>query len=185
MPSRLASLAAVILLAACGTSPGASSGGQPSSGGAPSAPAASSSGGGEPTPGTDLTACELVTAADVEAALSLDPGTVAEGVHEAIPDQLSARKNECRYEDEAWGGLIVTVIPEDGVNTFDAVRDVFGDDAEVVEAGDGALWFPDNLRGYFLKGPVMVLLQFSFIVEDGADFKAATVSVGQAALARI
>ena len=185
MRSRLASLAAVILLAACGTSPG-SSDGQPSSGGAPSAPVDSASeGSGEPTPGTDLTACELVTAADIEAALALAAGTVAEGVHRETPNVLSPGSNECRYEDEAWGGLVVMVTPEDGVNTFDAVNDVFGEDAEVVEAGDGALWFPANLRGYFLQGSVMVLLQFTFIVEDGADFKAATIAVGQAAIGRL
>lgn len=185
MRTRLAGLATVLLLVACGpSSPGASSGGEPSSGGAPSQAPASVGGEPEPTLGTTLTACELVTPADVEAALGLDPGTVAEGVHRETPNTLSPGNNECRYEDDAWGGLLVIVTPEDGVNTFDAVESAFGDDAEVVDAGDGGLWFPDNLRGYFLKGSVMVLLQFTFVV-NGADFKEATISAGRAALARI
>ena len=177
-------LALALVLAGCSSaSPGSSSGGQPSSGAAPSQPAASQ-GDGEPTPGTELTACELVTPADVEAALTLDPGTVAEGTHQGTPTVLSPGSNECRYQDEAWGGLVVSVIPEDGVNTFDAVNSVFGEDAEVIRAGDAALWFPDNLRGYFLQGSVMVMLQFTFVV-NGTDFKVATESVGRAALGRI
>jgi len=185
MPSRLASLAAVILLAACGTSPGASSGGQPSSGGAPSAPAARESAEpGEPTPGTNLTACALVTAADIEAALTLEPGTVAEGVHRETPTVLSPGSNECRYEGDDWGGLLVIVIPEDGVNNYDAVVTTSEGGIEV-DLGDASIWYPDSLRGFFLQGPVMILLQFTFIVEPGADFQAATVSVGEAALARL
>jgi len=181
--SRIA-LALTLVLAGCSAAgPGSSSGGQPSSGGAPSQPAASQ-GNGEPTPGTDLTACQLVTPADVEAALALDPGTVAEGTHREIPTVPSPGSNECRYRGDAWGGLVVTVIPEDGVNTFDAVNSAFGDAAEVIEAGDGALWFPDNDRGYFLKGAVMVLLQFTSVL-TGTGFKEATEAVGRAALARI
>ncbi|MEX0710488.1 MAG: DUF3558 family protein [Chloroflexota bacterium] len=184
MRTRLASLATVLLLAACGpSSPGSSNGGEPSSGGAPSqAPASDAA--PDPTLGTSLTACELVTPADVEAALALDPGTVADGDHRETPTVLSPGSNECRYEGDAWGGLLVTVTPEDGVNTFDAVNSAFGDDAEVVRAGDTALWFPDNLRGYFLQGSVMVLLQFTFVV-NGADFKEATISAGRSALARL
>ena len=183
MRSRLASLATVLLLAACGPTPGSSDGGEPSSGGAPSqAPASEAA--ADPTLGTSLTACELVAPADVEAALALDPGTVAEGQHRETPTVLSPGSNECRYEGDAWGGLLVLVTPEAGVNTFDAVKSVFGDEAEAVDAGDGALWFPDNLRGYFLQGSVMVLLQFTFVV-NGADFKEATISGGRAALARL
>jgi hypothetical protein len=176
----------VLLLVACSPSlPEASNDGEPSSGGAPSqAPASASEAAGEPTLGTSLTACELVTPADVEAARGLDPGTVADGEHRETPTVLSPGSNECRYEGDAWGGLLVMVIPEDGVNTFDAVSSTSGDQREVVRTGDAAFWFPDSLRGYFLQGSVMVLLQFTFVV-NGTDFKEATISAGRAALARL
>jgi hypothetical protein len=177
-------LGAILLLAACSSSPGRSNA-APSSGGAPSQAPASQPATGEPTPGTALTACELVTPADIEAALSLDPGTVPDGVFKATPTVLDPASNECRYNDESWGGLVVMVDPIDGVNTFDAVRDVFGDDAETIDnVGDGALWFEDNDRGYFLKGPVMVILQFTFIV-DGTPFRDPTLALGEALVAKI
>lgn len=176
-------LSVVALLTACSSSPGASEAG-PSSGGAPSLPAVSQPASGEPTPGTALTACELVAPADIEAALSLDPGVVSAGVLKETPTILDPASNECRYTDDTWGGLVVMVTPTDGVNTFDAVQSAFGDKAEVIEVGDGGLWFEDNDRGYFLQGSVMVLLQFTFIV-DGTPFRDPTIALGQAAVARI
>ena len=177
-------LSLILLLAACSSSPGGS-GAAPSSGGAPSQPAASQPASGEPTPGTALTACELVAPADIEGALSLDAGRVSEGTFKETPTVLDPASNECRYTDESWGGLVVMVTPTDGVNTFDAVRDVFGEDAETIDnVGDGALWFQDNDRGYFLKGSVMVLLQFQFIV-GGMPFRDPTIGIGEAALAKI
>ena len=176
-------LSLILLLAACSSSPGASQA-EPSSGGAPSQPAASQPASGEPTPGTSLTACELVTAADIEAALALDPGVVSAGALKETPTVLDPGSNECRYTDEAWGGLVVMVTPTDGVNTFDAVRDVFGEDAEALEIGDEALWFGDNDRGYFLQGSVMVILQFTFVV-DGTPFREPTIALGEALVARI
>jgi len=173
----------ILVLAACSSSPAASGAG-PTSGGAPSQATVSQPASGEPTPGTSLTACELVTAADVEAALSLDPGTVSEGALTEKGTVLDPAVNECRYTDETWGGLVVNVTPTDGVNTFDAVESAFGEDAEALDIGDGALWFEDNDRGYFLKGSVMVLLQFTFIV-DGTPFRDPTIALGEAAVARI
>ena len=177
-------LSLILLLSACSSSP-AGSEAAPSSGEAPSEPAASQPATGEPTPGTALSGCELVTPADIEAALSLDPGTVSEGVLSQKETVLDPAANECRYADDAWGGLVVMVTPTDGVNTFDAVRDVFGEDAETIDnVGDGALWFEDNDRGYFLKGSVMVILQFTFMV-DGTPFRDPTIALGEALVAKI
>lgn len=176
-------LSLILLLAACSSAPGGSEA-APSSGGAPSQPAASQAASGEPTPGTTLTACELVTAADIETALSLDAGTVSEGTLEEQGTVLDPATNECRYTDETWGGLVVHVTPTDGVNTFDAVRDAFGENAETLEIGDGALWFEDNDRGYFLKGSVMAFLQFTFVV-DGTPLREPTIALGEALVARI
>ena len=138
------------------------------------------------TPGTALTSCELVTPADIEAAVGLDAGTVDEGEFKETPDILDDYGNECRYNSD-WGGLIVDVTPTDGVNTYDAVLDVFGEDAESIDGiGDGALWFEDNDRGYFIKGSVMVLLQFTHIAEGEFDsFRDPTVAVGEAAISKI
>jgi len=179
-------LALVLVLAACaGGSPGASAG-EPDPGGEPSGAAPSEGGGeAEPTPGTSLTACELVTPADIEAALDFDPGTVAEGTLEEQPTVLDPAVNECRYEDEAWGGLVVYVTPTDGVNVYDALESVYGDTAEALDIGDGAFWFEDNDRGYFLQGSVMVQLQFTFLVDPVTSFRDPTIAVGEAAVAKI
>ena len=177
-------LSLILMLAACSSSPGGSNV-EPSSGGISSQELGSQPASGEPTPGTALTACELIAPADIEAALSLDAGTVSEGTLKQTPTVLDPASNECRYTDESWGGLVVMVTPTDGVNTFDAVESAFGEDAEVIDnVGDGALWFQDNDRGYFLKGSVMVLLQVQFIV-DGTPFRDPTIALGEAAVAKI
>jgi hypothetical protein len=179
-----AAVTLVLLLAACSSSPGASNA-APSSGAQPSQATESQPASGEPTPGTALTACELVAPADIEAALSLAAGTVSEGTFTETPTVLDPASNECRYTGGTWGGLVVMLTPTDGVNTFDAVRDVFGEDAETIDSvGDGALWFQDNDRGYFLKGSVMVILQFQFIV-DGTPFRDPTIALGEALVAKI
>lgn len=140
---------------------------------------------GEPTPGTALSACELVTSADIEAAVELDAGTVPAGVLEQQPTVLDPTTNECRYDGD-WGGLVVRVTPANGKNTFDAVNKTFGDDAEAIQMGDGALWFEENDRGYFLKGAVMVLLQFTHITDNSlTSFRDPTVALGADAIARI
>jgi hypothetical protein len=139
------------------------------------------------TPGTALTACELVTPADIEAAIGLEAGTVSPGELKAKGTVLDAFANECRYDDDEWGGLVVSVTPTDGINTYDAVHDVFGDDAEKLDGiGDGALWFPENDRGYFLKGSVLVMLQYTYLTAGDFDtFRDPTVSVGTAAVSKI
>jgi hypothetical protein len=193
-PSRPAAASAAILtllllLAACaGGSPTLSAGGPQPGGGEPT-DAGEGQGGeseaGEPTPGTSLTACQIITAVDIEAALDLDPGTVSEGALEEQPTVLDPATNECRYQDESWGGLVVHVTPTDGVNTFDALVSVYGDQAEELDIGDGGLWFEDNDRGYFLQGSVSFFLQFTFIVEPTDSFRDPTVELGEVGVSRL
>jgi len=136
-------------------------------------------------PGTSLTGCELITASDVETVLELDPGTVSAGELREKGTVLDPAVNECKYDGQDWGGLSVLVTPTDGVNTFNAVDKTFGENAETLQVGDAALWFEDNDRGYFLKGSVLVLLQFNYLVESDGSFRDATVALGEAAVARI
>jgi hypothetical protein len=173
-----------IVFAACG-------GGSPTAAPATNAPAATTPGGGgggdaEPTPGTSLTACEIVAPADIEAALELDAGTVDEGELREAGTVLDPAATECRYQGD-WGGLVVSLTPADGVNVFDALVSSFGDEAEALEIGDGALWFGENDRGYFLSGPVMVRLQFTHLTEAPASgtFREATIAIGTAALEKV
>jgi len=143
--------------------------------------------GADATPGTALTACELVTPADIETAVGLDAGTVSDGELTVKGTTLDPAANQCRYDGDEWGGLIVNVTPTDGLNTYDAVHDVFGDDAEKISGiGDGAMWFPERDRGYFIKGSVMIMLQYTYLTEGDFDtYRDPTVSVGTAAVNRI
>jgi hypothetical protein len=185
----LAALLAVALFAACGGSnapqPSAQAPGTQAPAATPTAEETDEPIEGQPTPGTALTSCELVTPADIEAAVGLDAGTVDEGELDAGGTILDPAANDCTYDGE-WGRLIVSVTPTDGVNVFDAVNDSFGDEAEDLGLGDGALWFEDDDRGYFLSGPVMLRLQFSFLTEGGFDsFRDPTVALGEAFLEKL
>jgi hypothetical protein len=139
---------------------------------------------GDATPGTSLTACELVAPADIEAALGLDPGTVKEGTLKQAPTVLDAAANECRYDAQDWGGLVVLATPTDGVNTFNALAKVYGDSGEKLDVADGSYWFEDNDRGYFLKGSVLVIVQFTHIAGGGA-FREPSIELGKALVAKI
>ena len=121
--------------------------------------------------------------ADIEAALELDAGTVDEGTFKEAGTTLDPAANECRYTG-AWGGLVVSSTPTDGPNVFDALVNSFGDEAEELQIGDGALWFQDDRRGYFLKGVVLVRLQFTHIV-DGTPVRDPTIAIGTAAVGRV
>ena len=129
----------------------------------------------------------IPTPQDIEAALGLEAGTVGEGEFEEDPSVLDPAANECNYDQEEWGGLVVSSTPTDGVNVFDALVSAFGEDAESIDGiGDGALWFENNDRGYFLQGPVMIRLQFTYIVDNDLDsFRDPTVALGEAALSKI
>lgn len=188
MRPGVALLITVLLLAACGgtssspavtSTPAGTGTTLPTTAGTdvPPAPA-------DATPGTTLTACQLVTAGDIETALGLDSGTVSEGTLQQKGTVLDPASNECRYQDDAWGGLVVSVTPTDGANTYDAVAKTGTGGEPLAGIGDAALWFDDSDRGYFLKGSVLVLLQFSHLV-DGRAFRDPTVALGTAAVARI
>jgi hypothetical protein len=167
----------VAVLTAC-ASPAASPG-SPTDGGA----GGDGTGGNGGVPGTDLTACELVTPADIEAALQLDPGTVSEGqTGELAGDDPAA--NECSYVAQAWGSLVVQVVPTDGVNIFDIYVSGSGADAEALDIGDGALWLKGVERGHFLKGSVLVTIVFLRLTEP-MPFREPTIDLGEAALAKL
>jgi hypothetical protein len=110
---------------------------------------------------------------------------VSAGALEEQPTVLDPATNECRYQDESWGGLVVHVTPTDGVNTFDALVSVYGDQAESLDIGDGGLWFEDDNRGYFLQGSVSFFLQFTFIVEATDSFRDPTVELGEVGVSRL
>jgi hypothetical protein len=131
--------------------------------------AASESAEAEPTPGTALTACEVLTAGDIEAALGLGAGTVAEGELRETPTVLDPAGTECRYMDEAWGGVIVDLTPTDGENLYDAAVGAY-DDAELLDIGDGAFWSADTTRGFVWKGRVTTMIQIGFVGIDSAEW---------------
>ncbi|HET6744234.1 MAG TPA: hypothetical protein VFH90_00080 [Candidatus Limnocylindria bacterium] len=161
-------VAITMALAACGG--GASQSTEASSAGsAASSSEASAAASAEPTQGTALNACELITPADIEAALELEPGTVAEGELEEVGTVLDPAETECTYQDEAWGGVILRLTPTDGVNLFDAVLGAY-DDAESIDAGDGAFWSPDTNRAFISKGSVTAMLQIGFVAVDSAEW---------------
>jgi hypothetical protein len=137
-----------------------------------------------PVAGTDLDACEIVTPADVAAALDLDPADVAAGELTESPTSLSPGHTECRYTGD-WGGLVVNLTPEDGANLYDAARGSYADASDREVAGaDGAFWSGDQGRGFFWKGAVTVMLQFSHIT-TGADAAGAVTAIGQAAMDKV
>ena len=137
-----------------------------------------------PVAGTDLDACELVEPADIAAALDLEPADVAAGELTESPTSLSPGHTDCRYTGD-WGGLSVSLTPEDGANLYDAARGSYADAADLEIAGaESAFWSADQKRGFFWKGAVTVMLQFSHIT-TGADIADATAAIGQAAMDRV
>jgi hypothetical protein len=107
-------------------------------------------------PGTDLNACEIITSADVAAAFNLK-FPVAEGTLKANPTILSPGHTECRYEGE-YGGVIVSLTPEDGANLYGAARGAYKDAADIAGIGDGAFNSDDNHRAFIWKDKVAVML---------------------------
>jgi hypothetical protein len=139
---------------------------------------------GVPEPGTDLSACEIVAPADVEAALDLEPGAVADGELTESPTTLSPGHSECRYGGD-WGGLVVSLTPEDGANLYDAARGAYEDasDREVTGA-DGAFYSADATRGFAWKGNVAVMLQITHLAAE-ADWDAVTTALMQASMDKV
>lgn len=194
----LAFLWLVAIMAACSSSAGAAGDGTDGDGGGTggtdaSQPAAESTAPSEeaveedpaaPGPGTTLNACEIVTAEDIAAATGIDAATIGTGELTESPTSLSPGHTECDYTGD-WGGVVVSLTPEDGANLYDAARGSYDDasDREVTGA-DGAFWSEDNGRGFFWKGAVAVMLQIGFLA-DGGDRDAIVTSLGQAAIDKV
>jgi hypothetical protein len=183
-------LVVLILVAGCGSTGSSPGGATANAGTAESSASVAPEPSAQPdtadaTPGTSLTACELVAPSDIEAVLGLDPGTVAEGTLKQVPATLDPAENQCRYDDQDWGGLVVLATPTNGASTYASVVKVYGDSGEAVDnVGDGAYWFEDNDRGYFLKGSVLVIVQFVSIA-DGTKFREPSIELGKAVVAKI
>ena len=140
-------------------------------------------GGAAAAPGTDLTACELVTADDIAAALGLDAASVADGDLHQLDSDEDPNVTECRWVED-WGGLAVIVEPGNGANQFADTRQAVADRAESLDIGDAALWVDDIERGYFLKGTVLVTVMFTRLA-DRSPFREPTISLGTAAVAKV
>lgn len=139
---------------------------------------------GTPAAGTDLNACEIVTADDIAAALGMDAAEVGEGELEESPTSLSPGHTDCEYTGE-WGGISVSLTPEDGENLFDAARGSYADASDrVITGADGAFWSKSQTRGFFWKGAVTVMLQVGFLAGEG-DRDEIVTTLGQAALDRV
>lgn len=185
MPRRsLLPLALVLILAACSSGSPDTSDASAESSVPPSAAASEEPEAQPPVAGTSLNACEIVTGADIESALALDAGTVADGELQETPNTLSPGHTDCSYSGD-WGGLKVSLTPEDGANLYDAARGAYDDasDRELVGT-EGAFWSQGTSRGFAWKGAVAVMLQFSFITVD-ADWDDATTALAQAAMDRV
>lgn len=192
-PTRLAPiaamLAAAVTLAACG---GATSDASQPASAAPSsaastAPTESADASTEATPGTALTACEIVTEDDVMAViadLSGESVTIPAGESKETPTSLDPFGTECRYTGD-WGGVIVSLTPADGANLYDAARGSYADAQDVETPGaDGAFWSEDNTRAFFWKGSVNVMLQIGFMAVE-VDRAEVVKALGAEAIAKL
>lgn len=178
-PARTSLLVVALIVAACASPDG----GSPGSNGGPSQ-AGTGDGGNTSEPGTSLTACEIVTPADIEAALDLDPGAAAEGRFVENPSEDHPYANQCSYLAGAWGSLTASVLPSSGAGYYASLIPQLGDRAEALDIGDGGLWVEDIERGYFLKGTVLVTISIIRIVEP-TPFREPTIALGEAAVAKL
>jgi hypothetical protein len=191
MPRRLATLPALGVLAlalvACGggstTAPSAAAPtSQPAATAAASVAVGETGGGvaGDLTPGTSLDACAIVTPADVKQATSID--VVADGTFKKKPDSLSPGKSECTYQGD-FGRIIVTLVPEDGANLYDAARGSYKDASDITGIGDGAFNSVKNNRAFVWKERVTVMLTM-FLSGDLEQLPVAT-DLGKAIIAKL
>lgn len=137
----------------------------------------------DPTPGTTLDACEVMTAADIEAALNLEAGSVDDGEVTEAPTVLSPGRSLCKYAGD-WGGLNVELIPEDGPNLYDAARGAYDDAKDLEVGGDSAFYSAQNNRFFILRGSVSVMVTIAFISSD-TDREALAQTIGEEIAARI
>jgi hypothetical protein len=137
-----------------------------------------------PTAGTDLDACEIVAAADIAAVLEIGAAEVDSGDLRESPTSLSPGRTECKYRGD-WGGLVVSLTPEDGANLYRAARGSYADASDLeIEGAESAFWSASNKRGFFWKGSVAVMLQVTHLT-GGQDVASVTTALGQAAMNRV
>ena len=136
-----------------------------------------------PVAGTDLDACEIVTAADVAAAAGVAAADVPAGSFEETPTSLSPGQSECTYEWEG-GRVIVQLTPEDGANLYDAARGSYADATDIANhGGDGAFFSEENNRTFFWKGAVAVML--THFLNDPEQVRPFAEALGKAAIAKV
>lgn len=135
-----------------------------------------------PVPGTDLDACEIITADDVKSAFAFD-GDVDPGVVEADPTVLSPGHTECTYEGD-FGRLIVSLTPEDGANLYDAAYGAY-DDLQVIEGiGDGAFWSADTKRAFVWQEKVTAMIQIGISGDEVTGMEVAS-ALSEAVVAKL
>jgi hypothetical protein len=147
----------------------------------PESPATGGGIDGTLTPGTDLSACEIVTSDDIAAATKVT-GTVAPGTLEASPTVLSPARSECTYEGD-YGRIIVELTPDDGENLYDAAAGAYKDAAAIAGIGDGAFNSDDNHRAFIWQDKVTVMLTM-FVGGDVTQLQVAT-DLGNAIIAKL
>ena len=175
-------LALTLILAACGGSASPTGTAGPAGSDTPASTTAAETQAAEapPTRGTELNACELVTAADIAAATGIDD--VADGAFEENPTSLSPGHSECTYEGD-FGRIIVDLTPEDGANLYDAARGAYDDASDITGIGDGAFNSAGENRAFIWQGPVAVMLTM-FLNGDIEQLDVAT-SLGEAVIAKL
>jgi hypothetical protein len=135
-----------------------------------------------PVAGTDLNACEIVTAEEVATAAGLAVADVSAGSVEDSPTVLSPGRTECTYEWDG-GGVIVELTPDDGENMYDAARGSYADASDVSNhGGDGAFFSQENRRAFFWKGAVTVMLTL-FLADD--EMRPFAEEIGKGAIAKV
>ncbi len=128
-------------------------------------------------PGTKLTACEVVTVADIEAATGTraEPGDLLEK-----PNALSPNYSECTYSGE-YGQVVVQLDPNIGDRVFPAAKDAATDAKDIAGIGDGAFWTEQYASLYAVKGKVNVLLRMGV----GNDNEAVATALATQAMNRL
>jgi len=131
------------------------------------------------TPGTDLSACEIVTADEIAAATKA--AGVAEGKLKATPTVLDEAASNCTYEGD-FGRIIVDLTPTDGANLYDAAVSAYNGPRLYDGVGDGAFWSDKNHRAFFWKGSVNIMLT---VFLDDADPSVVAEELGRQAIGKV
>lgn len=135
-----------------------------------------------PVPGTDLTACEIITPEDVKTAFAFG-AEVPAGEFQADPTVLSPGHTSCTYQGD-FGRLSVSLTPEDGANLYDAAYGAY-DGLEVIPGlGDGAFWSADTKRAFVWQDTVAVMVQIGISGDAVTGLEVAT-ALSEAVIAKL